>query len=75
MSRTTEPMSRPLMNTPMAMVRRPASRAMFMAPDVSVSVAMLPSGTEPPSGVGTTITSSDTPATRAGSAFISTDDG
>src|SRR5690606_2376381 len=28
-----------------------------------------------PSGVGTTITSSRTPATRAGSAFISTDDG
>ena len=32
-------------------------------------------GLRTPSGVGTTITSSGTPATRAGMTFISTDDG
>lgn len=39
------------------------------------SAAASTSGFFTPSGVGTTITISFTPATRAGIAFISTDDG
>jgi len=43
MSLTTEPMSRSLMKMPMAMVRLPFSRAMFMAPVVSRMLATAPS--------------------------------
>src|SRR3982750_2006438 len=59
-----------------------ASAAMACAPPI-VKACVTParcaaartSGLRTPSGVGTTITMSPTPATAAGSAFISTDDG
>ena len=41
----------------------------------AISAASMTSGLSTPSGVGTTMTMRSTPATLAGTMFISTDDG